>query len=178
MIQLITITGTESTGKTELAQKLAAHYKTVFVPDYSRQYVERLNRKYNHSDVVHIARAIIEAENNMLRFGHRVLFSDNCLINIKIWLQYYKWYVPDWLSVEITKRKSNFHLLCGIDVKWVEDELRKNPHDREELFRQFQDELDYSGIQYRIIQGTGNRRTQNAIQAVDDFFKSAKIPLQ
>src|SRR5687767_5832100 len=45
MIQRIIITGTESTGKTELAAKLAEHYKTVFVPDYSRQYIGKLDRK-------------------------------------------------------------------------------------------------------------------------------------
>ena len=130
MIQRIIITGTESTGKTELTGKLAEHYKTVFVPDYSRQYISRLGRKYNHTDVVSIAKGIMQEENKMLHFAHRIFFSDNCLINIKIWLQYYKWHVPDWLDAEIIKRKDNLHLLCDIDIAWTPDTLREYPDDR------------------------------------------------
>src|ERR1700712_4343072 len=110
-IHRISITGTESTGKTVLAEQLATHYKTVLVPDYSRSYIERLGRKYNHKDVLEIAKGIIEQENQMLHFAHRILFSDNDLINIKIWLQHYKWHVPDWLDHEIEKRKYDLYLL-------------------------------------------------------------------
>lgn len=174
MIQLISITGTESTGKTELVGKLAAHYKTVFVPDYSRQYVAHLDRKYNHTDVVKIAKGIVEEENKMLHYAHRILFSDNDLINIKIWLQYYKWHVPDWLEEEIVKRKNNLHLLCDIDIEWKADELRENPNERAELFQRFNDELSLLQANYRLIKGRGDKRTEHAVEAVDEFLSSLK----
>src|ERR1041385_4018161 len=126
MIRRITITGTESTGKTELAQKLSAHYKTVFVPDYSRHYLDRLERKYNHADVLQIAHGIIEEENKMLHYTHRIIFSDNDLINIKIWLEHYKWHVPQWLGDEIINRKSELYLLCDIDIPWLPENLRRD----------------------------------------------------
>jgi nicotinamide riboside kinase len=170
MIQRIFITGTESTGKTELASKLAEHYKTVFVPDFSRQYISKLARKYNHTDVVNIAKGIIEEENKMLHFAHRIFFSDNDLINIKIWLQYYKWHVPDWLEAEILKRKDNLHLLCDIDIAWVPDEQRKNRDDRDELSQQFVDELSAIGANYKVIRGKDEQRTQCAVEAVDEFL--------
>ncbi|MES2619325.1 MAG: ATP-binding protein [Bacteroidota bacterium] len=174
MIQLISITGTESTGKTELAGELATHYKTVFVPDYSRQYVAKLERKYNHSDVVAIAKEIIEEERKKLQYGHRILFSDNDLINIKIWLRYYKWHVPDWLEAEIVKRKNNLHLLCDIDIAWIPDEQRKNKDDRELLFKRFKEELDSIGASYKIISGKNSKRVENAIEAIDGFLALAK----
>jgi nicotinamide riboside kinase len=98
MIKRISITGTESTGKTTLAAQLAAHYKTIFVPDYSRLYIAAIKHKYTQHDVLQIAQGIIEYENDMLHLANHILFSDNDLINIKIWLQYYNWPVPAWLD--------------------------------------------------------------------------------
>jgi nicotinamide riboside kinase len=175
MMQRIYITGTESTGKTELAAKLAEHYKTVFVPDFSRQYISRLDRKYNHTDVVLIAKGIVEEENKMLHFAHRILFSDNDLINIKIWLQYYKWHVPDWLEAEILKRKDNLHLLCDIDVAWVPDGQRQNRDDRAHLAQRFKDELILAGSKFSMVSGRGEMRTQKAVEAVEEFLHSSQI---
>jgi nicotinamide riboside kinase len=174
MIRRICITGTESTGKTELAAKLAAHYKTVLVPDYSRQYISRLDRKYNHTDVVSIAKGIMEEENKMLHLPHRIYFSDNDLLNIKIWLQYYKWHVPDWLDAEILKRKDNLHLLCDIDIEWVPDDQRKNRDDRAALFQRFINELSAIQANYKLISGSSEQRSENAIQAVDEFLSTRK----
>src|SRR5664279_5073519 len=58
----IAITGPESTGKTELAMKLAIHFNTVFFPEYARTYVETLNQPYYCLDVIHIAHKQIELE--------------------------------------------------------------------------------------------------------------------
>ena len=174
MIQLISITGTESTGKTELVRELAAHYQTMFVPDYSRLYIEKLSRDYNQNDVLEIANIIIEEESKMLQQANKIFFSDNCLVNIKIWLQYFGWEVPEWLSEEIFNRKGSLHLLCDIDLEWVADEQRKNPHDRNELFEQFKFELDSAGAGYKIISGKKNMRIENAVDAVDKFLSSLK----
>jgi nicotinamide riboside kinase len=60
MIYRICITGTESTGKSTLAEKLSIYYKTMHVPDYSRYYIDQLSRPYNRMDVLEIAQGIIE----------------------------------------------------------------------------------------------------------------------
>ena len=44
MIRRIAITGPESTGKSMLAEELAAHYETVWVPEYAREYLEILGK--------------------------------------------------------------------------------------------------------------------------------------
>ena len=40
MIKRVAIVGAESTGKTTLAQQLAEHFGTVWVPEYGREYTE------------------------------------------------------------------------------------------------------------------------------------------
>ena len=170
---LITITGTESTGKSTLAEALAAHYKTTFVPDVSRVYLEQLNRAYTEQDVLAIARQIIIQEDKSLAECKHLLFSDNDLINIKIWLHYYQWQIPNWLTEAITKRKSDLYLVCNIDLPWVADAQRKNEDDRQELLNQFTSELAKNNCNFKMIQGKINQRTQHAIAQLNNFLDSS-----
>ena len=41
----IVLFGPESTGKSTLAEELATHYKTMFVPEYMRQYLQHNFRR-------------------------------------------------------------------------------------------------------------------------------------
>ncbi len=162
MIYRICITGTESTGKSTLAEKLSIYYKTVHVPDYSRYYIDQLGRRYNRMDVLEIAHGIIEQEDRMIKNANRILFSDNDLINIKIWLQYYKWEVPKWLNDEINTRKSDLYLLCDIDLPWVADEQRANPADRETLINRFKEALGNLQANFKLVQGLTPQERLNA----------------
>ena len=166
----ITITGTESTGKSTLSERLSLHYKTTYVPDYSRYYIDQLNHPYNEIDVLSIARGIIEQEDNMSHRANRIIFSDNDLINIKIWLQYYKWQVPNWLENEIIKRKSDLYLLCDIDLPWIADNQRKNANDRIELFSKFGEELSFYRTNFKYVTGSLHERTELAIAHIDTYL--------
>lgn len=57
----IAILGPESTGKTMLAEQLAAHFHTDFVPEYSREYLKDFHEKYGINDVIAIAKGNKEA---------------------------------------------------------------------------------------------------------------------
>ena len=165
MIYRIAITGTESTGKSTLAEKLSIYYKTVYVPDYSRYYIDQLPHKYGKMDVLEIARGIIEQEDRMISNANKILFSDNDLINIKIWLQYYNWEVPAWLEEEIIKRKSDLYLLCAVDLPWIADEQRSNPNDRADLFSRFKNELEKASATFAVVTGLVPQERLNAALA-------------
>lgn len=176
MIYRICITGTESTGKSTLAEKLSIYYKTVHVPDYSRYYIDQLPHTYGKMDVLEIARGIIEQEDRMILNANKILFSDNDLVNIKIWLQYYKWEVPAWLEDEIVKRKSNLYLLCDIDLPWVADPQRSNPNDRVELFNRFNNELQKINSNFKLISGVNpEQRVSAAVMQIDALLNIAVI---
>ena len=61
MIKVVT-TGPESSGKTTLAKALAEHYQIAWVPEYSRDYLNRLNRPYQEEDLLVIAKGQIQRE--------------------------------------------------------------------------------------------------------------------
>lgn len=159
----ISVTGTESTGKTTLAEQLSLHYQCAYVPDVSRDYIAGLSRAYTYEDVLQIAKDIIAAEDKATRYSLAMLISDNDLINIKIWLQYYSWDVPQWLNDAIIARKYDIYLLCNIDLPWVEDEQRNNPHNRQQLFNSFVNELQAIGAKHYLISGSYTQRLQSAV---------------
>jgi len=83
-IKRIVLIGPESTGKTELTQFLSREFNTVYVPEYAREYIEKLNRKYSYNDVVHIAETQVGLSKKMINKANKVLFYDTYLIITKI----------------------------------------------------------------------------------------------
>jgi NadR type nicotinamide-nucleotide adenylyltransferase len=171
MIRKIAITGPESTGKTSLTMQLAELYDTVYVPEYSRQYLDRNGMKYNYEDVLKMAKGQIELEQQMNAKANEILFADTELIVYKIWLEFYEWKVPEWITEHIRNNPFDLYLLTDIDIAWVADGQRANPNDREILFFRFQEELESLGANYGIVSGTGTLRIDNAISTIEECLR-------
>jgi len=171
MTRRIAITGPESTGKTTLAMQLAELYDTVYVPEYARQYLNENGTQYNSEDVLKMAKGQIELERQMLAKAGEILFADTEMIAYKVWLEFYKWEVPKWMTEHIASRKFDLYLLTDIDLPWVADGQRTNPDDRELLFHRFEDELEKIEANYGIISGTGALRIDNAISTIEEFLR-------
>lgn len=165
----IIITGTESTGKTTLAEELSRSLNLSLVPDVSREWIAALNRPYTKKDVLDIAAEIIRREDEMA-VDNTIYISDNDLINIKIWLKYYKWEVPDWLEARIQQNISSFYLLCYIDTPWIEDEQRANPHDRLQLYNAFVEELEQLKLPHKVLKGSPLERFEVAQNVTEKFL--------
>ena len=168
----ISITGPESTGKSWLAQHLAGHYKTLWVPEYARKYLESINRPYTYDDILIIAQTQFEAENNASKMSD-LLFCDTdfCVTNIWCKVKYGKSH--PWITQKLEQNLYNLYLLCDIDLPWQYDPLREHPEMRATLFGMYQDLLSGHGFNYRIVSGTGDERLQNAIAFVDEYIRTA-----
>ena len=169
-VRRIALIGPESTGKTTLCMQLAEYYKTVWVPECARTFIENLNRAYTYEDVVHCAREQMKAEDALAETANRFLFCDTELINYKVWFDDKFNKTPDWLEAEITKRKYDLYLLTSPDLPWVHEGVRENPHRREYLFDLYKKELEKRNSVYRIISGSGEARSEAAIKYIDSIF--------
>ena len=150
----IVITGPESTGKTELCKKLAEYYNTTFIPEYAREYVQNLNRKYDYNDVIHIAKKQIEFENEYSKIARNVLFYDTYLIITKIWLEVVYKKSPAWIDHKLKNNNINLFLICAPDIPWIADGVRENGGEmRNLLFNRYIEELENYSCMYRIISG-------------------------
>jgi NadR type nicotinamide-nucleotide adenylyltransferase len=171
MTHRIAITGPESTGKTSLTIQLAELYDTVYVPEYARQYLDKNGMQYSCEDVLKMAKGQIELEREMLTKANEILFADTDMIAYKIWLEFYNWEVPKWLTDYIKNNQFGLYLLTDIDIPWVADGQRANPNDREMIFHRFQEELENGGANYGIISGTGPLRIDNAISTIEEYLR-------
>ena len=88
MINRIAIIGPESTGKSTLAKELAEYYKTVYVPEVARFYIDELKRSYNQNDLLEIAKLQCDEEDKLLHQANEILICDTNLLVIKIWSEF------------------------------------------------------------------------------------------
>ncbi|MDZ7775370.1 MAG: ATP-binding protein [Bacteroidales bacterium] len=166
MIRKIAITGPEPTGKSALAEALASHYKTVWVPEVAREYIAKLNRPYRKDDIEIIAKEQLRLENKMSKKAGKLLFCDTELIVTKIWSEFVFGSCAEWIKNTIKTHPYDLYLLMNIDLPWQEDPQREHPHRRKELFDKYYDELESHHFPFSVVSGTGEARIQSAIEVI------------
>ncbi len=161
----IAILGPESTGKSTLAQTLAEHFNTEWVPEYAREYVENLKAPYTFDDICCIACKQIEQEKAFENSvsTDKFVFFDTELIITKVWFEYKYKTVPSFVTERLKTGFFDLYLLCTPDLPWESDAVREHGTDREFFFDWYKKEIEQTGKAYVIVKGTGNERIQNAI---------------
>lgn len=170
MIKRIAITGPESTGKSILARQLADHYKTVWVPEFAREYIGNLNRPYFAEDILIIAKEQLQRENLLAQNANKFLFCDTELIVTKIWIEHAFKSCPEWIVENLIKHKYDLYLLTNIDIPWEKDPQREHPHLREYFFGLYLKNLKSRTLPFNIISGLKEERLMNSIRIIDKMF--------
>jgi NadR type nicotinamide-nucleotide adenylyltransferase len=166
----IVITGAESTGKSTLAESLAAHFQTIWIPEFSRSFVENLHRNYTYSDIELIARHQI-AENQNVDQNIDLVFFDTWLIITKVWFEFVFGKSPAWLHEFILQSNIDLFLVCDIDIPWVPDPLRENGgENRMILHNIYIEQIESYGFNYQVISGVEGERFKNALKIVNNFL--------
>jgi NadR type nicotinamide-nucleotide adenylyltransferase len=171
-IQKIAIVGPESTGKSTISPMLAEHYDTVWVPEYAREYCEKLTAPCTWEDEINMFRGQLELEKKLLPKANKILICDTTFITVKIWSDQMFGKAPQEVLDELTKHTYDFYLLMNIDLPWENDPLRDFPHLREHFMEVWHQELQALDAKYEVISGTNAQRFRNAVKAIDHFLKS------
>lgn len=174
----VVLFGPESTGKSTLAQLLAEHYNTVFVPEYSRIYAEMqllCNQSLTRDDVIEIAEGQLKLETELIPKANKIIFCDTDLLETKVYSEmYYEGFCPPQLEDFAKQSTCELYLLTYIDVPWIADNIRDKPQEREEQFNIFVAALETYKKPYKTIKGNEKERLQNAIRYVDELLKKLK----
>lgn len=171
----IVLFGPESTGKSSLAKLLASHYKTHYVEEYARQYLQKkwdnFGKICEKQDLIPIAKGQIKNENIMSKKANRILFCDTDLLTTAV---YSRLYFNGFCDAKLDKfSKHNYYdlyLLMDIDIEWVKDDLRDRPNERAELFNVFKDALIENNKNYMIVSGNFEKRKKISIEIVNNFL--------
>lgn len=163
----VVITGAESTGKSTLTKDLAKHFNAEYIPEYAREYIEKLPHKYTFDDVETIAKKQKEQFNIEKNKSQQMIFIDTWLIITKIWFEMVFNKIPAWIDLEIAKSEIDLFLVCDIDLPWISDPVRENGgENRIVLHHKYIKTLQEYGFKYEIIKGENEFRFYNALQAI------------
>jgi NadR type nicotinamide-nucleotide adenylyltransferase len=168
-LRRICVTGPESTGKTTLARRLAEALSTVWVPEASRLYAERIDRPLDASDVTPIAREHVRLADQgsaaAVASGASTLVLDTDLVSTIVYSRFYYDMVPPWIARAERIRRADLYLLCDVDVPWIADGVRDQPAEREAMFDRFLRALLRRGARFTIIRGDWDARWLTALAA-------------
>jgi len=183
-IQKIVVLGPESTGKSTLCSALAAHYQTIWTPEYARAFLSKNGTKYTYDDLLTIAKGQIQKEEEALASLNKntvdqptpkisnKLILDTDMYVMKVWCEYVFNNCHHYILEQINQRSYDLYLLCDIDLPWTADEMREYPDagPRIELFTIYRELLINQNTPWGIVSGTGKERTENAIQLIDQHL--------
>ncbi|HRD53451.1 MAG TPA: AAA family ATPase [Flavobacteriales bacterium] len=163
----IAIVGPESSGKSTLAQELMLRARAWYVSEVAREYIDGLDRPYEESDLLRIARAQAQNEDMIGEEFKGLMVCDTDLITIRIWSEEKYGRCHPLILEQSEKRHYDLWLLCKPDIPWEPDPQRENPHDRDRLFARYKALLDWLEKPYRIIEGDREERVRTALEAIN-----------
>jgi NadR type nicotinamide-nucleotide adenylyltransferase len=160
----VCLIGPECTGKTTLAQKLAAHFGAPWVPEFVREYAERVGRPLTAEDVEPVAIgeiALLDAAD-----GDGLLILDTDLVSTVVYGRHYYGGCPEWIVAEAVGRRADLYLLTDIDIPWAADEVRDSAATRAALHGEFSATLAAFGARFVAIRGDWDARFATAERAI------------
>lgn len=179
-VKKIVIIGPESTGKSTLCSELAAHFNTIYCPEYARAFLIEHGINYSYTDLLTIAKGQLNLEDEYVEKVVNVnskpktqnsefLFIDTDMYVMKVWCEFVFDKCHQWILDQITNRSYDLYLLCKPDLPWIKDTLREYPDEklRIKLYHYYRDLLVNQSTPWVEISGSYKERLQTAIKAVE-----------
>ncbi len=186
-LKRVVLTGSESVGKSTLAERLANEFKTNWVPEFAREFLESKPSPMTVDDFLPIAEGHLKSEIEASKTANKFLFLDTDHLTTKIYLQHYFHSEDPW----ITKLAKNLYydesLFLDIDIPWVADSLRDLGKEREYMKQFFMNEMHLANRSFQMVQGNFKVRESLAIEIVKTleskpmepkYFESEQIQLR
>ena len=179
----IVVIGPESTGKSTLCEKLAAHYQSVWVKEYAREYLLQHGTDYSFENLLDVAKGQLAGEESVTRnveadnhqpstINHQPVFIDTDMYVMKVWCEFVFGKCHHWILNRIVERKYDLYLLCNTDSPWVKDELREYPDliTRQKLYQHYKDIMVNQNVPWIDISGNYEERLQKAVAGINNIL--------
>lgn len=168
----IALLGAESTGKTELAQALAAHFRglglrVAVVDEVLREWCAREGRTPRPEEQLPIAQEQ-ERRVDAATAGHDLVIADTTALMVAIYSAMLFEDGTLYLFAQERQRTYDATLVTGLDLPWVADGLQRDgPHVREPVDALVRAGLQRAGVAYQVVYGAGPDRLEAALGALD-----------
>jgi len=155
----VAILGAESSGKSTLAPALAERYRTAWVPEYLREFVETRQRVPAAEDQFLIASTQAQREDEAAARASGYLFCDTTPLMTAVYSRFYFNGADAQLAALADSRHYGITIVTAPDSPWVEDGLqRASEQVRRVVHQMLLAELGARGISYTLVEGTLEQR--------------------
>jgi len=165
--------GPESSGKSTLCEDLSAHFKSSYLPEYARIYLEINGPKYSYEDVIKMAMGQVYSEEHFALQNPEssLLLLDTNYLVYKVWIKEKYGKYESFLERLLKEDNYDYYFLCGVDVPWEYDELREHPNyeDRSRLFNEYKVILTQNKLPFGILQGNREERLEKAKSIINNL---------
>ena len=175
-VKRVVLIGSESTGKSTLARRLAEHYGVEWVPEFVREYADSKDGALEFTDHGPIARGQMAREDEYItRATARnasLLIQDTDLLSTAVYCAHYYGQCPQWLQDAAQTRRPDLYLLLDVDAPWTPDPQRDRGHMRSEMQALFRAAVIRSGVPFVEVSGDLEQRFATARLAIENLLKS------
>ncbi len=162
LITNVVFLGAPSTGKTTLAEYLAAQYQTVWMAEYGREYWEQhqVDRRLSLSQLVELAEGHLEREEQLLYEADRYLFTDtNAITTYMFALAYHGNAEPRLVELaNVATTRYDLVFVCDTDIPYDDTWDRSGDADRLVFQKQIITDLRLRRIPFFMLRGTVEQR--------------------
>ena len=168
----VVVLGAESSGTTTLARALAAHFQTVWVEEYGRQYCEENwsgpDYRWRSEEFATIAQQQQHSEDAAARRANRVLICDTNAWTTRLWHQRYLGEFSPAVEAIAARGQANLYLLTNVNIPFVQDGIRDGEAIREAMHAQFVAELGAQDVPWMVVSGDHQTRLKRAVEAIEE----------
>ncbi len=177
-VKRVVVFGTESTGKTTLAARLAERFGEPWAEEFVREFWAIKEGKIAAGDLGTIALGQMANEDHAVAAARRVAFFDTDLLTCTLWDDVlFPGACPPWVRAEAEERVCGvaLWLLCDTDVPFEPDPQRSfpDPADRARGRALWREALERRGLPFVEIGGSWAERERRAVEAVQKLLDSA-----
>ena len=170
-IVTICVAGAESTGKSWLAGRIAAHFGVVAVPEYARAWCATHGNDLSMAQLVHVGEVQDSNIRNMMRetrhHGGEWVVADTDAVVTSVWAQMGDAVVDPWFGGDLFE--CDLYLVTDNDLPWVDDGVRiQTAQSERDRFRAaLIAEIARRGLRWAAVGGLGEARLHHALAVID-----------
>lgn len=163
----VAVLGAESSGKSTLCEAVARRYRTVWVPEYLREFVDTMGRVPFEDDQFGIARTQRAREDAAALQARDYLFCDTTPLMTALYSRVYWGRVDAQLTHLARSHDYALTLVTALDAPWMPDGLQRESEEvRDLVHRMVLAELQERGIPFLLVQGDLPQRLRQVEEAL------------
>lgn len=172
-LKQVVLIGPECSGKSVLAQKLAAHFKTVFVPEVAKNHIALNGWPSSPEDMELFVKGQVALRDAASLQASKILINDTDPLTTLLWSQFlFEGQVTPYLEEQAKKVQCDLYLLTTPTDDWIDDVHRqKGLVSPLEFFQKARELLDNLGKAYEVIDSREwTTRLDQAVLYVDKYL--------